>query len=335
LKDNILTIITEGGKQFGFGHITRCLSIAKIFEQHNYKVHFIIKGDNSICSLINNYSYNILNWQDEKIISIDTIQNSSFILVDSILIKDTELLSLEEINIPIIFIDDEKRRNILTKGFVIDWTVLSEKNNYFNPKKENVSYLLGSKYTPLRDEFTNASLNNIEDNINTIMVTLGGADIRNLTPIILENLNKFLPNCKKNIVIGNAFLNIKEIKKYKDINTTLIYNASALQMLNLMQKSDIAIASGGQTLYELARVGTPTIAIVLVENAKDDTLGWEKVGSIKNIGWWNDKHLISKLKRTLVLLKDKNQRQKMQDCTKNFINPNGAKLLVSSILGKL
>jgi len=335
LNDKILTIITEGGKEFGFGHITRCLSISKIFEQNNFKIQFIVKGDDSVSSLIRSYTYDIFNWQNKKTILLTKIKNSTLILVDSMLIENSQLLNLEQSNIPIIFIDDEKRRNILTKGFVIDWTVLSEKNDYFNPKKEKVTYLLGSKYTPLRDEFKDATLNNIQDNINTIMITFGGADIRNLSPTILENLNIILPNCKKNIVIGNGFSNIKDIEKYKDNNTNFIHNANTSKMIELMQECDLAIASGGQTLYELTRIGTPTIAILLVENAKDDTLGWERVGSIKNIGWWDDKNLILNLENNLKLLEDKQERIKMQNSTKQYINPNGAKLLVNSILEKL
>ena len=102
-----------------------------------------------------------------------------------------------------------------------------------------------------------------------------------------------------------------------------------------MQESDLAIASGGQTLYELAKIGTPTIAILLVENAKDDTLSWAEVGSIAYIGWWNDKKLIKNLGYKINLLKSKKKRRQMQDCANEYINPNGAKLLVSSIIKAL
>ena len=37
-------------------------------------------------------------------------------------------------------------------------------------------------------------------------------------------------------------------------------------LLPLMLEADLAIAAGGQTLYELAATGTPTVALALFEN---------------------------------------------------------------------
>ena len=167
------------------------------------------------------------------------------------------------------------------------------------------------------------------------MVTFGGADIRNLAPSVLQTLVTHFPTIEKNIVIGNAFRNIDEIKKHADKNTRLVFNASSKTMINLMQTNDLAIASGGQTLYELARIGIPAIAILLVDNAKDDTDGWDKVGSIKNIGWWDSNNLSDDLVTAIKALKDKNTRQTMQNKAKHYINPNGAKLLVAKIIDKI
>lgn len=335
LKNKLLTVVTEGGRTIGFGHITRCLSIGAAFQHYGFKINFIVNADDSVSPVLAKTVHGILDWSHKQQELLNMLQDSSLILIDSIKITNDLILKIQSLNIPVIFIDDERRRNILTNGFVIDWTVLSEKKNYFIPKKKDVLYLLGSQYTPLRYEFINAKKNSIKQNIESIMVTFGGSDVRNLTPNILRTLAKEFPKIKKNIVIGAGFKNIKDIENFKDKNTTLIFNADTSMMINLMQTSDIAIASGGQTLYELARIGTPTIGILLVENAKDDIIGWNKVGSIKNIGWWDDKKLILNLKNTIKILKDKNERQKMQDNAKKYINPNGAELLVKTIIEKL
>ena len=324
-----LAIITEGGKKFGFGHITRCLSIASAFKKHNYRVTFMVNGDESIADVLKNENYEITNWAYEK------LQDYNILLVDSMEITDKKLLELERLNNLIIFIDDEKRRNILNKGIVIDWTVSSDKQNYFQPKKESVTYLLGSKYTPLRAEFSTASRNVIRKNLEKIMITFGGADVRNLSPNILKVLSEKFPQIEKKIVIGAGFTNVDAIKPFKDKNTHLIYNADTKTMIKLMQDSDLAIASGGQTLYELARIGTPTIAILLVENAKDDTLGWAEVGSVENIGWYDDAMLSEKLISIIKKLQDYEIRKEMSNKAKEYIPTNGAKFLVDKILEQL
>jgi spore coat polysaccharide biosynthesis predicted glycosyltransferase SpsG len=334
MKNKTLTIITEGGKVFGFGHITRCLSIANQFKKYNYEVNFIIDGDNSLNNILQNEKFIMFNWKNNQDRLLD-ILSSSLILIDSIEISDAQIKNIENKNMPIVFIDDESRRNILDSGFIVDWTVLGEKKNYFNPKKDNVIYLLGSKFTPMREEFTNALLNPIRNNIQNILISFGGSDIRNLTPKVLENLNQHYPNVIKNIIIGDGFTNIKEIEKFQIQNVNLIFNATSKQIVSLMQTADIAISAGGQTLYELARIGTPTIAILLVKNAIDDTIGWEEVGSLINIGWWDDPMLVNNLVMAIKKLQDINLRKSMQQKSKDFINPNGAKNLVDNILKEI
>lgn len=332
LSDKILRVITEGGKEFGFGHITRCLSIAKVFQKYGFVVEFIVDGDESISNLLDDYSFTLLDWQTELSLLTQKIALSNFILIDSMQISNSQLLKLQETDIPLIYIDDEKRRNILDKGFVIDWTVLSEKQNHFLPKKKDVIYLLGSKYTPLRDGFGSASKLTIKNKVTKVMLTFGGADVRNITPSVLKLLCENFPDLEKNIVIGAGFTNIKEIQKHKDKNTNLILNADTKTMINLMQESDLAIASGGQTLYELARIGTPTIAILLVENARDDTQGWHKVGSLQNLGMWDDEKIDEKLLNAMNKLQDKKLRKTMQNSATKYISPHGAELLVQQIL---
>lgn len=329
-----LTIITEGGKSFGFGHITRCISIANQFKKNNFHVQFIINGDESLHNILKDESFVIFDWSLEQTKLLQML-NSSLVLIDSIEIADPQIQDIENSKIPIIFIDDESRRNVLNRGFVIDWTVLSEKQNYFTPKKEDVIYLLGSKFTPLRENFTTASLNPIRKTVQKILISFGGSDVRNLTPQVLQNLNNHFPDIIKNVIIGNGFTNVQEIQALQTQNVNLIFSPTEVEIIALMHSCDIAISAGGQTLYELARIGVPSIATILVQNAKDDTLGWEKVGSLLNIGWWDDKEFQSKLLNAINTLQDYSLRKDMQFKAQEYSNPNGAKYLVDNILEKL
>jgi spore coat polysaccharide biosynthesis predicted glycosyltransferase SpsG len=335
MKGCNLIVITEGGVDFGFGHVTRCLAIASEFESLGFNIGFIVNGDRSIDAILAGKSFTIFNWNHEQRKLISHFIDGSIVLIDSISISDSLILKLEKLNIIIVFIDDERRRNILNRGFVLDWTVLSDEQDHFIHKKKNVTYLLGSSYTPLRKEFYLAKKNNIKQNLETILITFGGSDSMSLTPEVLKTLVDNFPEINKHVVIGPGFKNIENITKYKDKNTDLIFNVNAEKMARLMQNCDIAIASGGQTLYELAQVGTPAIVILIVENAKHDTVGWDKVGSVKNIGWYYDDNLLENLIATIKTLKNMSERESMQQKGQKYISANGAKVLVDSILGQL
>jgi len=332
LRCKKLTVITEAGREVGFGHLTRTIAIASRFKLFNYDINFIINGDKSIDNLLIHYKFELLNWL-EKDLSFK-LKNSDLILLDSMLISNKQIKEIEKIDIPLIYIDDEKQRDVLEKGFIIDWTILREENNSFSFKKD-VIYLLGSKFTPLRKEFKNLQQNIIKPEIESVLVTFGGSDIRNITPKIVMFLSEYFPKIKKNIIIGGGFTNLRDIEQVSDKNTTLFKNINASAMLQLMQKSDLAIASGGQTLYELATVGLPSISILVVDNAYEDTIGWDKVGVIKYLSKWDDKELLSKLHQIMQKLQSKNFRLKMQENSQNFIAKDGAYYLVKTILERL
>ena len=105
------------------------------------------------------------------------------------------------------------------------------------------------------------------------MVTFGGDDAKNMTPKILAFLNDEYPNLIKNVIIGRAFQNIDDIKKYTDKNTNLIYYPDAEKMKEIMFESDIAISACGQTLNELASVGVPTIGVCTAGNQLGNVKG--------------------------------------------------------------
>jgi spore coat polysaccharide biosynthesis predicted glycosyltransferase SpsG len=121
-------------------------------------------------------------------------------------------------------------------------------------------------------------------------------------------LNDIYPDLQKKLVITRFFANMSEIKKQQDQNTELIYEPDAIELKETMQKSDIAISAGGQTLYELARVGVPTIGICIAQNQLQNLNGWSRSGFLEYIGWYNNKDIQSKLIAALKKMKPYNKR---------------------------
>jgi RimJ/RimL family protein N-acetyltransferase len=59
-------------------------------------------------------------------------------------------------------------------------------------------------------------------------------------------------------------------------------------MAELMTASDIAVSAAGQTLFELARCGVPTIAVGVAENQRHNLEGFTDAGVCYNAGWWGE-----------------------------------------------
>ena len=164
------------------------------------------------------------------------------------------------------------------------------------------------------------------------MITFGGGDIRNMTPKIMLYIKEYYPNINLNVIIGKSYTNIKEIERVASPNTNLIYFPDATKIKNIMVKSDIAVASGGITLYELARVGLPTIAIILIDNQIEDIEGWSNSGFLFNAGWWDSSIIKENIINHMHRLEECSLREKMGEIGQGLVDGNGANRIVDFTL---
>ena len=322
-------IITEGGKDIGFGHITRCLSLYQAFEERGIKPKFIINGDDDSEYLLKNINYQIFNWLDERNKLFAILKSADISIIDSYLADISFYNTLSDlVKIPV-YIDDNKRLDY-PNGIVVNGNIHAEKLKY--PKKDGITYLLGNKYTPLRKEFWEVPEKKIKENIESIMVTFGGDDAQNMTPKIMNLLNKEYPNLKKNVIIGKSFNNIDEIKKEADYNTKLIYYPNAQKMKEIMLESDIAISAGGQTLYELARLGVPTIGVCVADNQLGIIKEWEKLDFIEYAGWYNEKSILQRIFKLFKKLENRIIRESKSKIARYHLDGKGSIRIVNKLL---
>lgn len=326
-----IVIITEGSSEIGFGHITRCMSLYQAFKEKELPVQFIVNGDSTIEHLLENTKHKIFNWLEDSFRLFKSLNNSDIVIIDSYLADEEFYKKISKSVAIAVYIDDNKRINY-PKGIVINGTVLAEKLNY--PSAEEVEYLLGSHYIPLRREFWDVPEKEIKKNLESIMITFGGDDLRNLAPDILKILIDKYPYLNKKVVIGRGFKRIESIENLKDDKTELIYYPDAKGMLNVMIESDMAISAGGQTLYELARIGLPTIAIGVAYNQTHNVENWQKVGFIEFAGFWDNKNLYNNVLEKIELLKDKNVRLKKSIKGRNAVDGKGAIKIVKYCLNE-
>jgi len=323
-----VVIITEGGTDVGVGHITRCISFCHAFEEREIQPEIIVNGDSRVKNLLNGQKYCIFNWLKERNRLFDLLKDASIVIIDSYLANMGFYREISEITEIPVYIDDNKRIDY-PSGFVVNGAVYAGHLDY--PQRDGIVYLLGSRYTPLRREFWDVSEKDIKKKPESIMITFGGDDSKNMTPKILKFLNEEYPKLTKNVIIGKGFCHKKEIENLKSEKTNFVYNSSAGKMKEVMLESDIAISAGGQTIYELARVGVPTVGICVAENQLRNLQGWEKCGFVEYVGWYNDGNLFQKIEEALKIL-DYKKRTKMSRISQRFVNGQGARRVVRKIL---
>jgi len=325
-------ILTEGSRNIGFGHVTRCLSLYQAFEERRIRLKFFVNGDDSIVELIENTDYKIINWIREDELILKEMEGADLAVIDSYL-ADKEFYEniSRTVKVPV-YIDDNKRVDY-PRGIVVNGNIHATDLSYLT--KEGVTYLLGTRYTPLRKEFWKVPKKEIKDRVKSIMVTFGGDDIRNMTPKVLKLLSENYPEVEKKVIIGKGFCNIDEIESVADENTNFVYYPNAEQMKQVMLDSDIAISAGGQTLYELARVGVPTIAVVVAQNQLRSVKKWKETGFLEYSGSWRDPGFHSKFFISIESMLSFQNRKRRSFIGRAQVDGKGALRIVDEVLKRL
>ena len=300
------------------------------FEEKDILPFLIINGDETVKDFLKDKNHENFNWIEEENRLFSHIKKADIAIVDSYFAGHELYEKISKLVKVAVYIDDTQRIDY-PKGIVINGGIFAEELNY--PEKEGVVYLLGSRYAPMRKEFWEVPEKEICDNIEKVMVTFGGDDARNMTPKVLSLLNKNMPDLIKKVIIGRGFKNIAEIEDLKNENVEFIYFPDAKGMKKAMLESDIAISAGGQTLYELARVGIPVVAIAIAVNQINNMNGWRKAGFIEYVGWWEDLRTLDSIMVALKKLEDEVKRKQVAQSGQRFIDGNGAKRIVNKLIG--
>lgn len=257
----MIKIFTEGSSTYGFGHLVRCLTIVKYCKENNINFAFIIDGDDSSKEFIDNHNGTLINWKEDNYLS-ENVTSTDIVIVDSYYVTIEQLNIIKEKSRKCLIIDDYNRLNY--ENFVIiNPNFCAEIVSYNSDSNE---YLLGEKYILLRNEFVNNKFIMKNKEVKSVLITLGGSDILNLTPKLIEYLTLNYPSVILNVVVGFGYENIDQIKAVSTSNVYLHYSIEATKMVELMLDNDFIISAAGQTVNEILKLGCPACFIKVIEN---------------------------------------------------------------------
>jgi spore coat polysaccharide biosynthesis predicted glycosyltransferase SpsG/RimJ/RimL family protein N-acetyltransferase len=284
-----VAIITEGLQGTGYGHLTRCLSVYQAFEEKGILPLYIANCDEKGKSFVSDANLIQLDWvnDNEKLIAL--IKDFDIAIIDSYLAPIETYTEISNAVNKAAYFDDYMRLDY-PAGFLVNGAVGAENLPY--KKNDKHKLLIGIDYSPLRKAFWDVKIPSYKkDKIKNVFINFGGQDNKNLTNKILKYLLKEFPSLKYKVVYG-----IKPDESYKNDSIDYYYGLTDEEMLKLMLECDLAVTAAGQTIYELARVGIPTIAIGTADNQEYNLSGWVKRGFLKTELWADQNDLLDKLK---------------------------------------
>jgi len=303
-----LWIFSEGDLQRGLGHLTRCSAYASAWREQGGKVNWVVDGDNTAKKLLRNESVIWKAWQQELIPDI----HDAVAIIDSYSATPDALKSIADHFVRVIYLDDTKRLSY-PKGLVIH-AALGENKSI----ADDANWVFGTGWQPLRPAFWDLPpRTQISDQIERILILMGGTDIRKLTPTMHQLAHNIYPNAEIHTIISNHNTLTKQPQ------TILHHQLNDKEIAELMCNCDIAISAAGQTICELARCGLPSVLIGVADNQIKQLKKWTEDSLFMYGGWWNDPELVTQVSSKLQALSDQKTRQRRVAALQSKIDGKG------------
>jgi UDP-2,4-diacetamido-2,4,6-trideoxy-beta-L-altropyranose hydrolase len=331
----------DSSLEVGLGHLQRCLSLALALRHFDTTCFFLTNKETVVTDRVKRFGFKgwtldtIESWSTDDVAQtskIADLEDCDAIVVDSDYEGADYLGQLRSAGLLVCAIEDLVPHSFPCQ-LVVNGDVHAHKLSYESSSGDTI-FLLGPEYSILHGEFWTIPRRVIGKAVENILVTFGGADAYNLTPRVLKVLNEIPGTFSVTAIIGPFFNNVRDIQaaaEQAEGRIRLVHSPDSVR--NLMLESDLAVSAGGQTLYELACVGCPTIAVWVAPNQDGQLQVFEEASFIQFAGRGDDDSVVNVIGDAVFsLLQNPQTRADMSGAGQRLIDGQGALRVVDTIL---
>lgn len=320
-----LLILTEGGQGSGLGHISRCCSLYWAWQKRcGFSCWLIGDGGEEIEAALGDVQGRRIPWRQQPELLKPWLSRRPFVLIDSYHLSVETYTYLYQHAHTVLCLDDCQQFKYPDAHY-LNGALFSERLPY--PPGE---HLLGSTYLPLRPPFWSAVKKPVKAQVERLFVSFGGGDFQGFTGRLLPLLLDYSETWQIELIIGPFFRERERLLQHRLPRVNYLISPDASAMARAMDRSDLALATAGQTLYELAAWGVPTLAILAADNQKANARAWQEAGLVYYLGEGDD-GLERRLEKALNLF-DYSRRRQASAAGRKYVDGQGALRVVDWIL---
>ncbi|MDA8964594.1 UDP-2,4-diacetamido-2,4,6-trideoxy-beta-L-altropyranose hydrolase [bacterium] len=332
----LLLFRADAGPSIGMGHVMRCLGLAQrwqdrggraamVMAQSNMPVEDRLRGEGVTTHVLGVEAATI----SDATATVRTVKETgaSWIVADGYNFDRNWLTEVAASGIPLALWTDYVQSSYLPVSLLLNQNPHASSVDYAD-SAAGATLLLGLHYSVLRREFLQCSRDlrrKRVQGIGRILVTLGGSDPANATRkvlLALRIMGKSAP--PTTVVIGANNPRLAELRELAADGEGVELLYAVEDMPALMDTCDLAISGGGTTLWELAYMGVPSLAIVLAENQVPLVTALSHSEGGIDLGWADklDPHSLARL--LMELIADKARVANMSSSALQLVDGKGA-----------
>ena len=332
----------DAGPGVGLGHLQRCLSLACALRERNVESFFLSNKAPESAERIASFNFQMElthgapSWGPEDAALTRAMAGRrewTTVAVDSLLKGPDYLQSLCDTGLAVCSMED-----LVSYPFPCSLVVngAAQANGWeYRSSSGKTRFLLGTEYALLRQELWDLPVRPVRPQARKVLVTLGGADAHHLMPALLRAIGGLPQQPEIIAVIGPYFDHREELERTAGSLRSVRLETGLFSLRALMEEADLAVSAAGQTLYELARTGCPTLAFCSPLGL-DQKLQLEAVarsGFALSLGDVTEGDLCARVREEAsVLLEDASRRAAMAVAGRRLVDGQGARRVAEAVL---
>lgn len=319
-----IVIRVDGGDDIGMGHIYRCLTIAAEIKSFlNCRIKFVSNPEYPAgIKKIESEGYTVVQAYPDRTFNQIKSLSPDIVFLDVLNTRKENVQALHDTSAVIINLED------MGAGLEHADVVV---NALYESSGENANQFFGPDYLVLREEFTDVTPS-IREEVENVLLTFGGSDPLNLSTQVVTALVDHQSEYEYKLVLGPDFSDWDELNALDPaIRNEFDTLTNVTDMSNLMRWADIAVCSGGRTVYELAATGTP--AAVITQNGRESerikTLADD--GIVEFVGHGEQTDASEIVDVVMDLAADYEHRREMSKRGRELIDGNGIQRIIDIV----
>lgn len=273
------------------GHIVRCTALADMLK-NDFEIVFILQEtDEQVLEIIKKTTENIIILPETTDYNSDFqnlfkhLNTGDMVVLDGYNFNKDYQQGIKKTGLKLVYIDD-----LIAEHQIAD-VVINQTNDIAKSQYSKESYtqlFLGLKYALLRKPFLKSSLPRKIHKIEKIFLSMGAADIHNITQKFVEALIHISEVKEINLMLGVVNPHLESINKLieqnQQINIIKHFNIDADNLYQLLDRCDLAICPASSVLLESCAVGIGLVSGFTANNQLDNLIGLEKLNVLINLG---------------------------------------------------
>jgi UDP-2,4-diacetamido-2,4,6-trideoxy-beta-L-altropyranose hydrolase len=340
----LIAIRTVCGGNTGYGHLTRCLSLAHALEAQGAKTVFLLnEADQVSKTKVAGVGAELVQLPDNSSLSKDLQflqgylqQNkAAAVVLDGYQFDQTYLDELSS-KACCLYIDDLKNLRP-SSALVLSQNPGDAKSDF--KIQTGSALLLGLQYALIAPSFLSARKEHpreVPENCSKLLISFGGSDPNHLCAKALQGLASCCQRYEIKVVAGGGLHDsLAATRRAADASHHRVEVLEWVDdMPGLMNWANMALCGSGVTSYEMCCLGLPMVVITPVDNQIPVSRGLQDKELIHHLGWWEGVpgEMMAKAVDDLAL--DSAERTRLAEAGQKAVDGKGAERVARKLLDR-